>query len=706
MTEQIRQVSSGLEDVVSTGSRLEGLIETACQNALFSDALESLSKISVEEFAKSKSGIRVAALKNAGYENMRQIAQATDKELGQIEGIGDKQVETIRSILSEFQNHLVEYSKIKVKLGDFSPENIALIASVFQHKNLTVLLSDTGWIIDSCEYFRNLSQDVTHANIARSGLQWFFSGKRKKEETSAIFEELAFGVYSDRYNNARDLLDRYEAIINAPPEVLMEDFERDSASYYAALEYYGGAAPKPLIYSSIPAQIANEIDSMDLDTSEFVGTLRSYQRFGAKYILYYGRALLGDEMGLGKTIQAIAVMTHLYAQNKNAHFLVVCPASVLVNWVREIEKFSKIPAHLVHGGDLEKEFSAWKSGGGVCVTNYESMGKIIDAIDNQMTMALMVIDEAHYIKNPDAKRTKYIHSLENESERILLMTGTPLENKVEEMCNLVDFVRPDMSEEIRKTAHMSRVPEFREMLAPVYLRRLREDVLDELPAIAHKEEWCTMTATDINHYVEAIRVRSFNDMRRVSFLQQDMMSSCKMTRIKEICSEAKEDGRKVIVYSFFRETVAKVEEALSPDVMGTITGSTEVEERQNIIDRFKETKDKHILVCQIQAGGTGLNIQAASIVVFCEPQIKPSLESQALSRVYRMGQNRNVLVHHVLCPETIDEAVAAIFNRKQKEFELYAHESLMGAVSENLFDKEWIKEYIDIATRKYLGGVV
>ena len=215
------------------------------------------------------------------------------------------------------------------------------------------------------------------------------------------------------------------------------------------------------------------------------------------------------------------------------------------------------------------------------------------------------------------------------------------------------------------------------------------------------------------------------------------MSSSKIQRIREIVEEAKCENRKTIIYSFFRETIDKVCAALGNDVSGVITGSTPSEERQAIIDKFsfnQVTSSKlttevestltlvsdsewnnepnadsntqlntgSVLVAQIQAGGTGLNIQAASIVIFCEPQIKPSLENQALSRVYRMGQVRNVLVYHLLCPETIDEAMLDLLYRKQNEFNIFAHESSMGSASDNLIDQEWIKDYIRKEQHRYL----
>ena len=220
-------------------------------------------------------------------------------------------------------------------------------------------------------------------------------------------------------------------------------------------------------------QLAAEIDALPLDLSAFNGHLRSYQAFGAKYVLSQRRVLLGDEMGLGKTVQAVAVMAHLRAADPGSRFLVVCPASVLVNWCREIRKFSALEPFLLHGAGFRGEMEAWVRDSGVAVTNYESMGKVVSVLDGRIPLDLLVIDEAHYMKNPDAQRTRHIRALDDESARILMMTGTPLENRVSEMCSLIDFIRPDMSEKVRKAAGMSGAPEFREMISPLYLRRLR-----------------------------------------------------------------------------------------------------------------------------------------------------------------------------------------------------------------------------------------
>ena len=139
--------------------------------------------------------------------------------------------------------------------------------------------------------------------------------------------------------------------------------------------------------------------------------------------------------------------------------------------------------------------------------------------------------------------------------------------------------------------------------------------------------------------------------------------------------------------------------------VGEITVSTPVEERQALIDRFSDAEGGGVLVCQIQSGGTGLNIQAASVVIFCEPQIKPSLTRQALSRVYRMGQVRTVLVYHLLCEDTVDEAVMKILDTKQIEFDLFAEESVLADAADDLADREWIGSVIEEERRKYLPAI-
>ena len=738
----LRALDERFGQISSDTARREQKVKQLCQSALGENASDSLAEIPVGELKNSKAGIRVGALEKAGFSTLLDLYNAPNWKLGNIEGIGDKQVASIRNILNEFLKRLSARSHIRLTTDEGDAKSRALITEMAKYRHCARIAKAAAPIVPELHSF---VEETSAAVVIRNRLGWFFSRRQTKEDTVFAVARLLEYVRSLQYERVKNLIGLHDEACGMSEAAALEDFKKNGASYYALIERLTGTGKeRELIYSSIPAQLAEEIDAFDLDTSGFQGDLRAYQGFGARYILTLGRVLLGDEMGLGKTIQAIAAMAHLYAADPESRFLVVCPASVMVNWCREITKFSAIKSHLLHGALLEDSLDSWIRRGGAAVTNYESLSKIIGAVDGQMKIDMLVIDEAHYIKNPEAKRTKYIHTLEDESERILMMTGTPLENKVDEMCELIGFVRPDLVKEIRSNAGMRHVPEFREILAPVYLRRQRDMVLDELPPITIEEEWCAMTREDRAAYMAEVQGGNFMGMRRVSFLQEDMETSSKAIRLKELCDLAMEEGRKVIVYSFFRDTIRKVirllggtadgtvaggtaagsaagsaaglaagsaaglaaGSATGGTVVGSITGSTPVEERQDLIDRFTETPGGAVLVSQVQAGGTGLNIQAAGIVICCEPQIKPSLEWQALSRVYRMGQVQNVLVYHLLCENTVDEAVRAILARKEEEFDLFAQESVIADAADGLTEKEWIRKLVEDERRKYLPAVV
>ena len=193
-------------------------------------------------------------------------------------------------------------------------------------------------------------------------------------------------------------------------------------------------------------ELAQQIQEQPFYPEGLRCTLRRYQEWGVKYALHQQRALLGDEMGLGKTVQAIAAMAALAAEEKS-HFMVVCPASVLINWCREVQKFSTLEVTKIHGND-EKALQHWLEAGGVAVTTYESISRF--ALPEKFKISMVVVDEAHYVKNPDTQRTKALLKLLKKTEYTLFMSGTPLENRVEEMCFLVSCLQPEIAKELEK----------------------------------------------------------------------------------------------------------------------------------------------------------------------------------------------------------------------------------------------------------------
>lgn len=158
---------------------------------------------------------------------------------------------------------------------------------------------------------------------------------------------------------------------------------------------------------------------------------------------------------------------------------------------------------------------------------------------------------------------------------------------------------------------------------------------------------------------------------------------------------------KIIVYSFYLDVVSQVSKLLGEKCTGVISGSVSSADRQKIIDEFDKAESGSVLVAQIQSGGVGLNIQSASVVIICEPQVKPSIENQAISRAYRMGQTRNVLVYRLLCKGTIDERMMNILANKQREFDKYADESL--AAEQAIIDDRSLMKLVEDEIKEKIG---
>lgn len=284
-------------------------------------------------------------------------------------------------------------------------------------------------------------------------------------------------------------------------------------------------------------------------------------------------------------------------------------------------------------------------------------------------VACVIVDEAHYIKNPAAQRSLLTSSLIDRASRAVLMTGTPLENRVDEFRNLVTYIRPDLT--VDAGDHSPRA--FRRQVAPAYLRRNQEDVLQELPELIEVDEWLPLAAQDLAAYRQAVGQGNFMAMRQAAMLCG--AGSAKMQRLVDLVLEAEANGRRAIVFSHFRAVLDAVAKAVPGTVHGPLTGSVAATERQRMVDRFSAARHGAVLVAQIIAGGVGLNIQAASVIIICEPQLKPTTESQAIARAHRMGQLHSVQVHRLLSDEGVDPRVREILARKQLIFDEFARVS-------------------------------
>ena len=259
-------------------------------------------------------------------------------------------------------------------------------------------------------------------------------------EAKARFNSLNELYESDFWQRSASLLSELQTLITADPSFAWEAFSQSPIPFFTDLERICPYAlgNEEIVSAELPKEILDERTNLDgLKTQ-----LRQYQVLGVKFILHQGRVLLGDEMGLGKTVEAIAALVTLKNLGET-HFMVICPASILVNWIREIQKLCDIPAVKIHGPDKFIYFDAWKKNGGVAVTTYETSRQL--ELSEKDSISMVVVDEAHYIKNPGSQRTVSVRKLCKHSNRLLLMTGTALENRTKEMLFLLQILRPKIA---------------------------------------------------------------------------------------------------------------------------------------------------------------------------------------------------------------------------------------------------------------------
>lgn len=423
--------------------------------------------------------------------------------------------------------------------------------------------------------------------------------------------------------------------------------------------------------------------------------LRGYQSFGAKFTLVRKKTILGDEMGLGKTVQALAAAAHLSATQPAARIAVVVPASLIVNWSREITKFTNIPVHIGHGEAKEAAVSSWAETGGFLIVTYDG-ARSMDIAAPEM----VIVDEAHFVKNPGALRSKAVAKLIEEADYALLMTGTPMENRLKEFRQLVRYVQPELLSDSPEDS-AERPAQFRVRVAPAYLRRNQQDVLDELPEKVENLDWVTLSSADEKNYAAAITDSNWMRARRAAFQSQSPMCA-KVERIREIVADAETENKNVLIFSYFRDVLERLQEEFATKSVGVINGDVPPAQRQLLVDDLGVSGS--VLLAQIGAGGVGLNIQKAQIVVLAEVQVKPSLEDQAIARAHRMGQTEIVHVHRIIGDDTVDERLLEITKEKRQLFDQYARESEAADVHDAVDVSEaQLAANIIAAERKRLG---
>jgi len=665
------------------------------------------------------SGVRLDPLREAGMQNVGDLVGVSAKRLDGVRGIGDKSA-----------GRLVRATRSAVKAA--RAEGAPLPSADLTHPEEQVLAAATLDLVDAREVageeavrLRRAAADLARERRAvdrdTSFGRWLVGPLRRAKNRAAaergerLAQDAAAIVESGLLERARE--GRKRVSDWRPPRrergAGLERFRDRYAECCAMLEeVFVRCGLRPARESrggrgGVTDEVARRVEAFELRATGLKATLRPYQEFGAKYLLAQERTILGDEMGLGKTMQTLAAMVHLAERDPKARFFVVAPAGLLLNWQREVERFTSLPAYLLYGDDFEVNLARWIGEGGVAITSYATLrsadlGAVLETRSEGLD--LVVADEAHYIKNPEAGRTQAVRRVLERSSYAALLSGTPMENHPREFLELIDAIRERDAGELRGMdldldGGRGGALQFHAAVAKIYLRRNQEDVLTELPERLEVEEWVDPTPEGLSAYRAQVAKRNFMGMRQAATLGADGVQSAKLDRLEELLEDHRASGRKVLVFSYFLDVLTAVAKRFG--AVGTISGKLGPHEKQELCDAFQATDGHAILLSQIVAGGVGLNLQAASVVVLCEPQTKPSTESQAIARAHRMGQTRRVLVHRLLARGTCDEPLVQILAEKSELFDAYARKSLVKEASREATETSVAKFVIEAEAARH-----
>jgi superfamily II DNA or RNA helicase len=632
--------------------------------------LDELPLDKIKEVTQGR--LRLSAIEQAGYRTVGAVLRAGPAMLQAIRGVGPTSATQVIAAARSLQATLENQVRVRFDPDTRTPAQARQLATLYAYELAKALVPPQA--PDFARLASDLDGLAGEAKPTGSRLRMFFTGSARKQESLSAAGRLAALLQSPAALDAQRRLQVASAAGRADPGWLWKDYLDRPVTYNGLLIEVADLAPSDeSVRGFLPQDIARQIHAYPLDLSLVTASLRGYQGFGAKFALVQERVIIGDEMGLGKTLQALAAMAHLAAGGET-HFLVVCPASVVVNWAREIAKHTRLTAHRLHGPERARNRSLWAERGGVAVTTYDML-RDPTFQPGRVNVAMMTVDEAHYAKNPEALRTKAVRAWARVTRRVVFLTGTPMENRVEEFRSLIDHLRPEITRTLSPYDGALGSDRFRRAIAPVYLRRNQDDVLTELPPRLETEEWVSLTGKDRIAYRDAVYDGNFMAMRRAAFAPGNEEEPAKLRRLLDIADEATQDGRKVVVFSFFRDVLAIVATSLGETAIGPITGDVPPVKRQALIDEFTAKQSPSVLVAQIQAGGVGLNIQAASVVIITEPQWNPAIEEQAIARAHRMGQVRRVDVHRLLAEDSVDQRMLEVLRVKRAEFDAYARRS-------------------------------
>jgi SNF2 family DNA or RNA helicase len=465
-----------------------------------------------------------------------------------------------------------------------------------------------------------------------------------------------------------------------------------------------------------PAEAANGVPAVAKVIEPVLKpTLYDFQREGAAFLVANGRALLADDMGLGKTVQAIAAALYLKHQQGLRRVLIVCPASLKYQWQAEIQRFTGERCEVIGGTAKDREDiyrAASVSGGFIApedrpffyVINYELVYRDIEQLQ-ELGADLLVLDEAQRVKNFRTKTAQAVFELP--AKHMFVLTGTPLENQLMELYTIMSFIdrqalgtnpvafrdRYVVTDRFGGIAGYRLVEEVTRKIASLTLRRTKQQTLSQLPPLVENDRWLDLTDTQRKIYKElqgqarevlsesvwdaaqannaltlVQRLREVCDTPEL--LDPEQTSSPKLTELMDIITdEVGALDRQVIVFTqWTRMGEIIMRELQERDFSGVfLHGGVKAQERQQMVERFNAGEER--VFVSTDAGGTGLNLQSASLVVNYDLPFNPAKLAQRVARAHRIGQENTVMVVNLLCFGTVEHRLVKILREKQELFD-------------------------------------
>ena len=457
---------------------------------------------------------------------------------------------------------------------------------------------------------------------------------------------------------------------------------------------------------------------------EYKSLLRMYQQQGIQWLYDLKNmnlnGILADDMGLGKTLQVLVFYEQYVSKEKPS--LIVCPSSLMYNWMSEIEKFKiDVDAVCVTGTqDVRKDII--KENHELYITTYDYLRRDVE-LYMSMEFEYIVLDEAQFIKNPKTKNAQSVKSLK--SKHRLALTGTPIENGLSELWSIFDFLLPGylyslnyFTKNFEKPIQMGddkRQAQLQKLVSPFILRRTKKQVLKDLPDKVEKDLWLNLSPEEKQLYLANLAQVNEQLQQQLELEKVDsILILAMMTRLRQICCEPrmlyenytgestkfkmcldlietlKENDKKVLLFSSFTSIFDSFIEEFDRRSIKyhMITGAVDKKKRKEEVDAFQRD-DSNVFLISLKAGGTGLNLTKAQAVIHFDPWWNVSAQNQATDRAYRIGQTKNVLVYQLLMKNTIEEKIYEMQKRKKAMSDLFVENS-KGGIS--TLSKEELKD--------------